>query len=297
MKSQNPLVSIITITLGRPDLIHRCIESVQHQTYDHYEHIVVDASGNDETKNVVDSYHDPHIVYLRSERGPQRQMLVGFQQSKGEYITMLDDDDEYVPTKIEKQLKLIQTLPSDYGLVYCWMTYYDTRTGEEVEIHKSELRGYVGDLSVEQPVISGTPTMFYKREVLGEFGGTFDDSHGVIMSDWELLSRITQKYKVDYVPESLVKVYIHHGHVQLSYAKDKKRLENQITFHTHFLNYFASVFANHPERRWYHLTMIARNQFKLHHWRKGCTAYKELVKIKKDIRTLLLPISSVFFHK
>ena len=63
---KNPLVSIITNTLNRSDLIHRCIESIQKQTYQNYEHIIADGSDNKETKKVVLSYKDPKIKYVPS---------------------------------------------------------------------------------------------------------------------------------------------------------------------------------------------------------------------------------------
>ena len=294
MDNTQPLVSIITITLGRPDLIHRCIESIQRQTYSNYEHIIVDASSGDETEKAVMKYSDSHIKYLRSPKGPQVQTRIGVDHSSGAFITMLDDDDEYEPTKLEKQLKLIETLPEAYGLVYCWMTYYDNTTKEQLRIHKTELRGFVGDLAVERPLISGTPTMFYRRGVFEEFGGTFDDSHGVVMSDWELLCRITQKYKVDFVPESLVRVYINHGHEQLSFPKDPKRLYNQIKFHNYFLEHFANVFQEHPKRQWYHLSVLSRNSFLLKNYSAAWGYYRRLIKIKRDIRSLMIPITSLF---
>ena len=62
---ENPLVSIITITLNRADLIHRCIESIQKQTYSNFEHIIVDGNSTDNTEEVVKSYKDPRIKYIK----------------------------------------------------------------------------------------------------------------------------------------------------------------------------------------------------------------------------------------
>ncbi len=114
------------------------------------------------------------------------------------------------------------------------------------------------------------------------------------MSDWELLCRITQKYKVDYVPDSLVRVYINHGHQQLSFREDKDRLKNQIKFHTWFLDRFADVFGQHPERSWFHLSMLARNNFILGNRKEAWSAWRKLIRIRHDIRSLLLPITSLF---
>ena len=107
MVNNQPLVTIITNTKNRANLISRCIESIQKQTYQNYEHIVADG-GTDNTKQVVEAYNDPHIKYISVPvGGPVAQTREAFNISKGDFITFLDDDDEYTPEKIEKQLELI----------------------------------------------------------------------------------------------------------------------------------------------------------------------------------------------
>ena len=123
------------------DRISRCIESIQNQTYQNYEHIVADG-GTDNTKKIVESYNDPHIIYISiPEGGPVAQTKEAFKLSKGEFITFLDDDDEYTPEKLEKQLDLIQSLSDDYGFIYGAMTYYDNNTKEQLNIPGAEIEG------------------------------------------------------------------------------------------------------------------------------------------------------------
>lgn len=279
---ERPLVSIITITYNRADLIHRCIESIQHQTYPNYEHIIVDGNSPDDTQKVVESYNDPHIHYVKLDRrGPQVQMRVGTDQAKGKYVTFLDDDDEYLPEKLEKQVNLFETLPDDIGVVYCWMTYYNFDNREKpIRIHKTELKGFVGDLTPSASMISGTPTMMIRRSVFEEFSGTFDDSIGYIMSDWELLARITQKYKVDYVPESLVKVYVNHGHARLSAGFYQDKARRGILYHNHFLQTFSNVFDRYPERRLIHFEGLYNSNLILGNKKEAWHYYKLICKCK-----------------
>ena len=86
----------------------RCIESIQRQTYQNYEHIISDGCSTDNTEELVRSYEDPHIKYIKVEGGPVAQMREAFALSRGEYITFLDDDDEYRPEKLQKQLVKIK---------------------------------------------------------------------------------------------------------------------------------------------------------------------------------------------
>lgn len=255
-----PLVSIITITFNRADLIHRCIESIQKQTYDNYEHIIVDGNSTDDTEAVVKSYNDSHIKYIKlTTRGPQLQMRAGANVAKGKYVTFLDDDDEYLATKIEKQVSLFETEPPSVGVVYCWMTYFSNDNPDKpLYMHKTELRGFVGDVAPTYPAISGTPTMMLRREVFEEFGGTYDDNIGYVGSDWELMARICQKYEVDYVPNSLVKVYINHGYARLSTDFYQDKAKKGVVFHTHFLKTFENVFNRNPKSAKFHYYNLAR---------------------------------------
>ena len=249
-----PLVSILTNTYNRADLIHRCIESIQKQTYKNYEHIIVDGNSTDNTEEVVKAYHDPHIVYVKlRERGPEKQMRAGSSIARGTFITFLDDDDEYLPDKIEKQVSFMESRPNNIGLVYCWMTYYDNSDpNTPVRFHKPKYKGDVSDICVSAPLICGTPTMMVRKDVFMSVGGTFDDSSGIIGSDWELFARICQKCNVDYIPESLIKVYINHGFSRLSTDFYTEKAPKVIAFHNHFLREFKSNFDRHPEYRLLH---------------------------------------------
>lgn len=294
-----PLVSVITITYNRADLIHRCIESIQKQTYQNYEHIIVDGNSEDDTENVVKGYNDPHIRYIKLHtKGPQVQMKAGSSVAKGKYVTFLDDDDEYLPHKLEKQVNLFESLPDDYGIVYCWMSYYDSENPEKaIRVHATKLRGFVGDITPAGPRVCGTPTLMIRKTVFDEFGGTFNDSIGVIMSDWELAARITQKYKVDYVPESLIRVYVNHGHSQLNTDFNAEKVTRNIKFHNHFLTEFKEVFDRHPEYRNLHYYNLCYAHASLREKKEAWHYFKLLQSchptLKKNCRLLI----KILFNK
>lgn len=280
-----PLVSIITITYNRSNLIHRCIESIQKQTYSNYEHIIVDGASSDNTEEVVKSYNDPHIKYIRLDKnGPQIQMKAGSEIASGKYITFLDDDDEYLPEKLSKQVTLFENEPEDVGIVYCWMTYFRNDAQDiPISIHKTQLKGFVGDIAPSRPIISGTPTMMLRREIFNEFGGAFDDSIGLLMSDWEFMARVCQKYKVDYVPESLVKVYVDHGYKRLTtdFYQDKAR--KYIIFHNHFLKCFADVFKRCPQKAELHYYQLCVNYSIIKDRKNAYYNLKNYAKVNNNI--------------
>ena len=250
----NPLVSVITVTRNRGKLIRRCIDSVLNQTYTNIDYIIVDGASDDETDNVIKNYHDERLRFIKLESNWPiiKTFHYGVEQARGKYVTFLDSDDEYLPTKIEKQVRLIESLPEEYGMVYCWMTYYDSsKNNAVVRVHDSRLRGFVPVEAAEKPTVSGTPAFMFKKNIFKELGGWNVDSP--LATDWELGARYCQRWKVDYVPESLVNVYINHCYDRTSshMRYDKTWLAQRIAGHEYYLTEFKESFDQQIGSRWY----------------------------------------------
>lgn len=257
---KQPLVSVITITRNRGKLIGRCIESVLNQTYKNIEHIIVDGASNDETDAVVASYNDSRLHFLKLEDNwsLEKTYKYGTEQAKGKYICFLDSDDEYLPTKIEKQVALIESLPLDYGMVYCWMTYFDSsKNNSVIRVHNPQLRGFVPLEAAEKPTVSGTPVYLFRKEVYDELDGWAWDMP--IITDWEMGARCCQKWKVDYVPESLVNVYENHCYVRQTddIQKEKSFMRKRVAMHQYFLDEFKELFDQNPRHRDHHYSRMA----------------------------------------
>lgn len=270
-----PLVTVLTVTRNRGDLLRRCITSVLSQTYTNIEHIVVDGASTDNTDEVISEFNDDRLKYYKLDYNWPSAETQDFAISKcnGKYITFLDDDDEYLPSKVEKEVCLIESLTEDYGLVYCWMTYYDTKTNERIKTHSPQLKGDVSDEVVASPVISGTPTLMFRTDLFKQLGGWKSPDEIGLASDWELCARACQFCKVDFVPESLVKVYINHGRVRQSEDRSyyKNIYNRQIKFYNHFLTFFAENFKRHPKLAVNHYYALAVSY-------KGLNNYTESIK-------------------
>lgn len=288
---EKPLVSIITITHNRGDLIGRCIKSVLGQTYRNIEHIVIDGASDDNTDKVVSSFDDNRLKYIKldSNWSVVKTINYGVEQSTGQFITFLDSDDEYLPAKVEKQLNKILTLPDDYGMVYCWMTYYDQKTMKVDHIHCPQIRGDVSRDVVEKPVVSGTPTYFFRREAFIANGGWKEVDEIGIISDWEMAARFCQKWKVDYVPESLINIYVNHEHQRMSsrgYYKDFWK--RNVKFHKYMLKEFARTFKHYPNKMIFHLRMLVSSNIMIGDYKSAFILYIKLLKISKSFRDIMI---------
>ena len=106
----DPLVSAVIITHNRKDLVQGAIASVLNQTYPNIELFVVDDASADGTKELLqkrareEGFNYIYIPQAES-KGGNHARNIGIQKSHGEYIAFLDDDDEWLPEKTEKQVK------------------------------------------------------------------------------------------------------------------------------------------------------------------------------------------------
>ncbi len=207
-----PFVSVIIPTHNRSAMLERAVQSVLRQTYKNFECIIVDDASTDDTPDVLKklSNRDARIKHIRHEnnRFSCATRNSGIRISSGNFIAFLDDDDEWLPKKLEKQIALISSLPDSFGLVYCWMDYYDTH-GRLVRQYHPALKGDVFRDVVTGNKIGGTPTLLIRRQFLDR-AGWWDESLRIEEDD-NLIARISRCCLVDYVSEVLVRVNIGHG--------------------------------------------------------------------------------------
>ena len=271
------LVSVIIPTHNRSLLLQRAIYSVLNQTYWELECIVVDDGSNDETQEVINSFEDNRLKYFQYEekKGASAARNIGIRNAQGELIAFLDDDDEWLSTKLEKQVPHLQGLPEKFGLVYCWMDYYDANNKLIHEYHPV-LKGYVFPQVLDAQRLGGCPTLLVRRKVIDEVGG-FDEllPRG---NDGDFIRRICREYEVDFVSEVLVKVHTDHGYPQIG-TNDKKGIENHITSQLMKLNKFDDELKHYPKERANIFFDLGRNYAQLGNLRNSINYYYKGINI------------------
>lgn len=115
-----PLVSIIIPTFNRPDILPDTINNVLAQTWQNTQIIIIDDGTSINTMEVVESYNDSRILYknTKGNLGCAGARIFGVQFSKGDYITFLDDDDEWENNNLKHQLQIFQKNPT-LDIVMC----------------------------------------------------------------------------------------------------------------------------------------------------------------------------------
>ena len=118
--TSKPQVTVIIPAYNRAYVISRSIASVLAQTYPYFEIIVVDDGSVDNTEAVVKSFKDSRIKYIRHEvnKGISAVRNTGINEAAGEYIAFLDSDDEWLPTKLEKQMHILKNKSLRVSVAY-----------------------------------------------------------------------------------------------------------------------------------------------------------------------------------
>jgi len=217
-------VSVIIPTYNREQLLKETINAIQNQTFKDFEIIIVDNYSKDNTKKLVDSYKDQRLSYFKNQNNGivAVNRNFGIKKSKGEYIAFCDDDDLWLPDKLEKQLMEF-TSDKKLGLV-CTNGF----SFSEVGIHKRLLKPKDKFISFKQLLFENTIvscSVMVKNKVLKDVG-LFDESHDVLTGeDYELWLRVANKYKIKQIGDFLVKYRVHAGTFQSTYLRGTKPLE------------------------------------------------------------------------
>lgn len=163
------LVSIITPTYNCAKFIARTIDSVQAQTYQNWEMIIVDDRSQDNTKEIVEEYikNDSRIKYhlLAVNSGAAVARTTAMNLAKGSYMAFLDSDDIWMPDKLERQIQWM----NDNGYAFS-CTAYEQIDEEDNLLNrtiKTVRRTDYNRLLLDCPV--GNSTVVYDVEKMGKF--------------------------------------------------------------------------------------------------------------------------------
>lgn len=199
------MVSIVIPTYNRETWLAGAIESVMRQGFRDWELLIVDDGSTDRSAEVVQRLADSRITYVRSEhRGVSRARNLGISLTHFSWICFLDSDDQWEPTKLERQIETLEDFP-EYRVAYTNETWI--RRGKRVSQRKKHRKygGWIYHRCLPLCIISPSSVILHRNLLDRE--GCFDESFPVC-EDYELWLRITARHPVLFLDEPLI---IKHG--------------------------------------------------------------------------------------
>lgn len=202
-------VSVIITTYKRSEFLERAVQSVLNQTYQNYEIIVVDdnnanSSYREETKKRMAPFlNSPKVKYIKHDINKNGACArnTGIKNATGDFITFLDDDDVYLPTRIEKTIRCLKNTPDDVIGCYTGMVYMQHKKVIGFCLPKGD-----GDFTLEllkQESVFGTGSNFVlKSDIIKKVG--FFDERFIRHQDLEYLIRCFQYGKLKAINKILV---------------------------------------------------------------------------------------------
>ncbi|MBI3589576.1 MAG: glycosyltransferase family 2 protein [Candidatus Liptonbacteria bacterium] len=293
-----PKISAIITTWNRALMLHRAISSVLGQTFTEFELLILDNSSSDNTADVVKEFNDPRIYYIRHAPGNiSWARNLGVRESRGEFLAFLDDDDEWLPNKLEDQYQIFkEDKIGKTGLVYGAYFHITAESGKIFETIFPKLRGHVYNYVIShRDTLTGSASNPLLRKSAVIKVGSYDENV-TTGEDYEMFLRLSKEFYFDYVKKPLVNIYVHQGY-RLSY-----RLEDYLNTELTVYKKHHSFITSHPRVHLLFLQIIAGKLIRLARPKEAREYLKKALAVKSFhprtwLQYLLSFLPNRFYHK
>jgi glycosyltransferase involved in cell wall biosynthesis len=201
MGGKYSVAAIIAVYNGA-DLIRRSIDSVLAQTRAVDELIVIDDGSTDSTGEIVSTYGRSVRYIYQKNSGVAAARNQGARSSTSEWVGFLDHDDEWLPSKIERQLVLLEANPT---AALCYTAHrFHALDGARRVIYRPKEKLWPA-IRLRNP-FPPSVALIRKRELLAS-GGFDEELRGASCEDWDFFVRFLSAYCFVGTPEPLVNYY------------------------------------------------------------------------------------------
>jgi len=238
-----PKVSVIIPTHNRAGLLEKAVKSVLYQSYTDFEILVCDDASTDNTREVIEGFTDNRIRFTRHERniGVTAVRNSAIRGSRGDYIAFLDDDDEWLPGKLENQVDLLERSTDKLGVAYTGVNCIDMKHGNLVKISVPQYRGYIlNNLLYDNFVTTSTTVV---KKTCFEKVGLFDPEFGYA-EDYDMWIRIATEFEFDFIARPMINYGLHLDKISMNYNTAIKGLERLIIKYERLFSGNKSAYAN-----------------------------------------------------
>lgn len=263
-------VSVVIPAYNAMKYLPQTVESVLHQTYKEFEVVIVNDGSTDDIETwFAESVTDPRFRLISQEnKGLSGARNTGIEQAKGEFIAVLDADDLWHPTKLEKQVEALKRHP-EAGLVYTWLRYVDEFSSPTGKIVKSSFEGDVWEeLTAFNFIGCGSVAMI--RRACFDDVGNFDRNLDSYVEDWDMWLRIAKSYPFTVVNEVLIDNRKYSGSLSTQWRKMEESFPKVI----------EKAFASAPSE-------LAHLKKRSYAHANLCLAWKVIQSKQKDFKVAL----------
>ena len=197
-----PKVSVIIPAHNVMSYLPSTVDSVLNQTFTDFELIIINDGSSDEIVPWHSTLKDPRVRLIsQKNRGAQIARNVGLENAIGDFIALLDADDLWEATKLEKQVSYLEKHP-DIGVVYTWTGLIDEQGNSLGRVVASQACGNVWEkIVVRDEILCSNSVALIRSECFNTVGYFDPDLEG--FQDWDMGIRLAYKYQFGVVKEIL----------------------------------------------------------------------------------------------
>lgn len=291
-----PTLSVIMGVYNEEKYIQEAIDSILGQTFGDFEFIIVDDNSQDESANLIESYDDSRIQFIKNKtnRGLTTSLNRALDHATGTYVARQDADDISEPKRFEKQISLLEQ-NTDVSLVGTG-TYLINSDGEIVDKRLGYCNPTFDDFLDKSYLVHGS--IIARRTVLEELGGY--DEFFRYGQDYDLWLRLSKQYNVVNIPAPYYRHRIHNEGVYFS-RKDESALYTMLARHlatnktkqktkdklreSEILNYYNML--DNSQREAFHRSLAIR-YLRYGHHKQAITECNKAANYKKTSIKLIL---------
>lgn len=189
--------------------VKRAIQSVQQQTFNKWELIIIDDGSTDGSVDEIPQ-DDRRIRLFRQEnKGPGAARNAGLARAKGKYVTFLDADDEYLPTFLDAGISFLEDKTVNAAIVFTDFYYYPNK--KKYKVDEEGKFGRVIEISeimdirlIARLCFHWTCATIMKTDIVKKWGGFFDRYKCLFGEDSFLFIKLVFNEKIGIIPEPLV---------------------------------------------------------------------------------------------
>lgn len=225
----NPLVTVLMPVYNGERYLDRAIQSIQKQSYEHYKFLIIDDGSTDSSLSIIERYKrdDPRVDLISNPRnlGLIETLNRGIEQIDTKYVARMDCDDYAHPTRLEKQVDIMEASPS-LGACGTWITVKNISDGSEyvqryptthAEI-KVQMLGYCA---------IAHPTVMLRADFLTKEKLRYDPNF-IHAEDYELWTRAIERFEFANIDEPLLDYTIHPENVSSKNESIQKAASKKI---------------------------------------------------------------------
>jgi len=278
-------VSVVIPTFNRSEFLNHAIQSVLDQTFQDFEIIVVD-DGDISSAPVVEKFSDSRITYIQHQtprRGGSAARNTGIKVASAPLVAFLDDDDTWVPEKLQLQYDALRDSDSNVGFCFSGIKKLElsgiSKTSVEEglsDLHITALTRFKGYM---------TSTLLIKKNVFDVIG--FFDEHLPSHQEAELVLRMSQQFKGIGLNKPLATInMLPHEHV----GGD---IERRIKGRELLLQKHAELFSRYPQKLAKHYFWIGLWYRDIKKYNRAREYFKKSLKLQFNFRVIghLLSVS------